>query len=306
MSVIVVGSFITDCIATCKVAPKGGETVRGLSFNTYLGGKGANQAVASIRMGSDTLMLGAVGDDNFGHAFIDCLKNEGFDTNYIVVDKKNPTGTSLVTVEESGQNRIVMTPGANTAYDYNLLKNYENEIKNANCVVTQCETTLDVVVELSRLCKKHNVKYIVNPAPALKLPDEVLDGLFLLTPNENELGIQIAKNPETLDEYIAGAKEMLKKGVKNVIVTLGVNGSLLVNNDGTCHIPSFKVKAVDTLGAGDSFTGSLSAMIDQGYSIIDAMKIATAVAALEVQKPGGIPAMPYKEEVFKFLEKAGK
>ena len=306
MSVVIVGSFITDAIATCKVAPKGGETVRGLSFNTYLGGKGANQAVAAKRMGSDTIMVGALGDDNFGHAFIECLKKEGFDTSYIEIDKNSPTGISLVTVEESGQNRIVMTPGANMTYDYKLLSKLENKIKEASCVVTQCEMTIDCVIELYRLCKKTGTKYIVNPAPALKLPEEILNGIYLLTPNETELGIQVGKNPTTLDEFIECSKELIDKGVQNVIVTLGENGSLLVNKDGYKHFPPYKVKPVDTLGAGDSFTGSLSAMIDQGYSLEESIKVATAVAALEIQKPGGIPAMPYKEDVFNFIKEMGK
>lgn len=301
MSVVVVGSFIVDCIARCNRAPLAGETVVGNSFNTYLGGKGANQAFAAKRMGSDTLMIGAVGNDNFGNQFFDVMNNEGFDTSVVKVGSKF-TGTSLVTVEESGQNRIVMTPGANLEYTKDDLRKVEKVISKANYVVTQCEMQYEIVTELAKICKENNLKLILNPAPARSLDDEVLDGLYLITPNETELGIIIGRTLETLDDYIEGAKVLLNKGVENVIVTLGTVGSLLVNKDETELVKSYKVKAIDTVGAGDSYTGSLSAMLDQGYSLKEAMKIATAVAALEVQKNGAIPAMPYKEDVFKFIK----
>ena len=304
MSVLVVGSFITDCIATCKRAPEAGETLVGNTFNTYLGGKGANQAFAAKRMGSETLMVGAVGKDNFGNMFYECLAQEGFDTS-VVVSKDNSTGTSLVTVEESGQNRICMVPGANFDYTVEDLLKIEDRIANSDIIVTQCEMQYEIVVELAKLAKKHGKKFILNPAPARHLDDEVLNGVYLITPNETELGIIIDRELVTLEDYIEGAKVLLAKGVQNVIVTLGTVGSLLVNNEGHKLVPAFKVKAIDTVGAGDSFTGSLSAMLDQGRSLLDAMQIATAVAALEVQKCGAIPAMPYRNDVFEFLKEKG-
>lgn len=306
MSVLVVGSFIVDCIARCDRAPKLGETVTGNSFNIYLGGKGANQAFASIRMGSKTTMVGAIGVDNFGDQFIKCLEEDGFSTKYVKRFEKF-TGTSLVTVEENGQNCICMTPGANLDYTKEDLQEILAVLKDANYVVTQCEMRYEIVQELAKMCKTNNKKFILNPAPARLIDDDVLDGLFLITPNETELGIVLGSNKEykTIEDYVDGAKKLLAKGVLNVIVTLGTVGSLLVNNDGYELIPSFKVKAIDTVGAGDSYTGSLASMLDQGYSLKDAMRIATAVAALEVQKNGAIPAMPYKEDVFNFLKEKG-
>ncbi|MCQ2793561.1 MAG: ribokinase [Bacilli bacterium] len=299
MSVLVVGSFVVDCIARCDRAPEAGETVIGNSFKTFLGGKGANQAFASIRMGSNTTMVGAVGDDAFGKDFIKTMKNEGFDTKFVKV-VPNSTGTSLVTVEESGQNRICMTPGANMDYEVeDLLK---IEIENFNIIVTQFEMQYSIAKKLSELAGKYNKKFILNPAPARAIDDELLKNVYLITPNETELGIIINKKLESMDDYIEGAKDLLNRGPKNVIVTLGTKGSLLVNKDGHTLIPAIKVKAIDTVGAGDSFTGSLASQLDQGKTLIEAMKVATAVAALEVQKNGAIPAMPYKEEVLKFME----
>ena len=305
MSVLVVGSFIVDCIATCKRAPEAGETVVGDSYNTYLGGKGANQAFASIRMGSKTTMVGAVGNDGFGKQFFETLKAEGFDTSVVKVSDLHSTGVSLVTVEHSGQNRICMTPGANLDYLPEDLDNLEELIKDNDIIVTQLEMRYDVAAHLAKLAKKHGKKFILNPAPAAPIDDETLNGVYCITPNETELGIIINRKIETMDEYIEGAKVLLDKGCENVIVTLGTVGSLLVNKEGHTLVPAFKVKAIDTVGAGDSFTGSLSAMLDQGRPLLEAMQIATAVAALEVQKNGAIPAMPYKKEVFTFLKENG-
>ena len=305
MSVLVVGSFIVDCVATCKRAPEAGETVVGDSYNTYLGGKGANQAFAAIRMGSKTTMVGCVGNDGFGKQFFETLEAEGFDSSVVKVSQNNSTGVSLVTVEHSGQNRICMTPGANLDYYVEDLDKLEDLIKESDIIVTQLEMRYDIAAHLAKLAKKHGKKFILNPAPAREIDDEVISSCYIMTPNETELGIIINRKIETMDEYIEGAKVLLEKGCQNVIVTLGTVGSLLVNKDGHKLVPAFKVKAVDTVGAGDSFTGSLSAMLDQGREMLDAMQIATAVAALEVQRKGAIPAMPYREEVFKFLEEKG-
>lgn len=305
MSVLVVGSFIVDCVATCKRAPEAGETVVGDSYNTYLGGKGANQAFAAIRMGSKTSMVGCVGNDGFGKQFFETLEAEGFDTSVVKVSDVNSTGVSLVTVEHSGQNRICMTPGANLDYYIEDLDKLEELVKESDIIVTQLEMRYDIAAHLAKLAKRHGKKFILNPAPAREIDDEVISSCYIMTPNETELGIIINRKIETMDEYIEGAKVLLEKGCQNVIVTLGTVGSLLVNKDGHKLVPAFKVKAVDTVGAGDSFTGSLSAMLDQGREMLDAMQIATAVAALEVQRKGAIPAMPYREEVFKFLEEKG-
>lgn len=302
MSVLVVGSFITDFVGRCAKAPVAGESVVGKSFNTYPGGKGANQAVACARMGSKTYMAGCVGDDLFGENFINIFKNEGFDTKYIKVAKGASTGASIVTVEDSGQNRIVMTPGANLVYSTKDVDELEEVLNEVSYCVSQAEQTEEVLDYLVEKCKAHNVKFIYNPAPARHISDKTLKGLYLITPNETELGVIIGKEVVTDEEFTSGAKELLAKGVENVVVTLGTRGCLFVNKDETTIIPAYKVKAVDTVGAGDSFTGSLAASLDQGKTLKEALKISNAVGALEVQKNGAIPAMPYKKEVEEFLK----
>ncbi len=305
MSIVIVGSFVVDCIATCFRAPEAGETLIGNSFNTYLGGKGANQAFAAKRMGSEVFMAGALGNDSFKGEFIEAMQKEGMPTN-LIKEYDTSTGVSSVLVDSTGQNRICMVPGANMCYNSDNLKEIIKYIEKSNVVVTQFEMQEEVAYELIRICRRLNKRLILNPAPAHKIPNELLKDLYCITPNETELGILIDEKLATIDDYKRGARKLLALGVKNVIVTLGTMGSLLVNEDGEVLIPAFRVKAIDTLGAGDSYTGSLASMLDQNKSLREAIEIATAVAALEVQRPGGIPAMPYKEEVLSFLAKEGK
>ena len=297
MSVLVVGSFVVDLVATCDRAPEAGETLTGKSFNIYLGGKGANQAVAAKRMGADVTMVGCIGNDIFGDDFVRTFENEGLSTDYILRTDADRTGCSLVTLETSGQNRICMTPGANLHYSVADLLAVEGLVKSANVVVTQCEMQPEIVDELAKLCKKYGKKFILNPAPARTFDDETLSACYVISPNETELGVIVGRTLDTDEDYISAAKELLAKGVQNVVVTLGSRGSLLVNATQTTFVPAMKVKAVDTVGAGDSFTGSLAAFTDEGKDVLSAMKLSTIVGGLQVQKHGAIPSMPYRSAV---------
>ncbi len=297
MSILVVGSFVTDLVATTDRAPEAGESVRGNSFNIYLGGKGINQAVAAKRMGADVVMVGCIGNDSFGKDFLEMMKKENLDTKYIKISDTFPTGCSLIVLDKSGQNRICMTPGANLDYSVEDLREVENLIEEADVVVTQCEMLPEIVDELARMCRKHDKKFILNPAPARVLSDEVISSTYVISPNETELGVIVGREVVTDEDYIEGARILLEKGAENVIVTLGDRGSLLVNKDGAEIVPSIKVQAVDTVGAGDSFTGSLSAFVTEGKDIVSAMRLSTRVAALQVTRHGAIPSMPYRKEI---------
>ena len=301
MRVLVVGSFIVDLVARTERAPEAGESVRGLSFNRYPGGKGANQAVAAKRLGADVIMAGCVGNDDFGRDFFGIFKEEGIPTDYIKKSDKSSTGCSLVTVETSGQNRICMVPGANLDYTVEDLTALEEVIVSSEIVVTQCEMRPEIVDELAKLCAKHSKKFVLNPAPARSLSDETLKAVYILTPNETELAAIVGRELESDEDYASAGKELLLKGVKNVVVTLGSKGSMLINGDGVTKIPSVKVKAVDTVGAGDSFTGALSATLAAGKDLITALKTATATAAVSVQRNGAIPSMPNLNEVTALL-----
>lgn len=297
MSILVVGSFVTDLVANTDRAPEAGESVIGNSFNRYLGGKGINQAVAAKRIGADVVMVGCIGNDSFGSDFIDMMKKEGLETRYIKISKEKPTGCSLIIVDKSGQNRICMTPGANLDYSVEDLREIEHLVEEADVVVTQCEMLHEIVDELACMCKKHGKKFILNPAPARTLSKEVISSTYVISPNETELGVIVGRDILSDEDYIEGAKLLLDQGASNVIVTLGERGSLLVNREKVELVPSIKVKAVDTVGAGDSFTGSLSAFITEGKDILSAMQLSTRVASLQVTRCGAIPSMPYREEI---------
>ena len=302
MSVLVVGSFVVDLVALCDRAPRAGETLTGKSFNIYPGGKGANQAVAAKRMGAEVTMVGCVGNDIFGDDFIRTFTDEGMSVKYILRTDADRTGCSLVTLETSGQNRICMTPGANLHYTATDLLAVETLVQNANVVVTQCEMQPQIVDELAKLCKKYNKKFILNPAPARTFTDETLSACYAITPNETELGVIVGRRLITDDDYVSAAKQLLHKGVQNVVVTLGSRGSLLVNAEQTTVVNALEVKAVDTVGAGDSFTGSLAAFTDEGKDILSSMKLSTVVSGLQVQKHGAIPSMPYRSEVEEYVK----
>lgn len=302
MSILVVGSFVTDLVATTKRAPQGGETVIGTSFNTYYGGKGANQAIAAKRFNATVDMAGSLGKDSYGNEFLSLFKKEKIDTK-LVKQVEYPTGCSVIVIDENGQNRIVMTPGANLKFVENDLKEIERYIneKKPNYVVAQFEMSDIVVKALAKICKNSKTKLVVNPAPAKEINDEELDKLYLLIPNETELGIIVKRKLTTDTQYIEAAKELIDKGVENVIVTLGDRGSLLVNKNETYFQSAYKVKAIDTVGAGDTFIGTLVSALDQGYTIKDAMKFGSAASAIEVTKKGAIPSIPCANDVFEFL-----
>ncbi len=297
MSILVVGSFVIDLVALTDRAPNAGETLIGKSFHIFHGGKGANQAVAAKRLGADVTMVGCVGTDIFGDDMLKTMTAEGFSDRYIKRTTEAATGCSLVTLETNGQNRICVTPGANMCFTCEDLQKTEKLVEQVSTVVTQCEMQPQIVDDLAALCKKHHKRFILNPAPARTLSDETLSAVSVLTPNETELGVIVGRHLETDREFEDAAKELLERGVENVIVTLGSRGSILVNKDGVQFVPAMCVNAVDTVGAGDSFTGSLAAFLEEGMDILSAMKRSTVVAGLQVQRQGAIPSMPYRAEV---------
>ncbi|MCR5741582.1 MAG: ribokinase [Gammaproteobacteria bacterium] len=302
MSVLVVGSFVTDLVATCDKMPENGETIKGNSFNIYPGGKGANQAVAACKMGSIVNMSGMVGLDEFGDNFIKIFNSLKMSTKHILRTKEAKTGTALIMTDKDSNNRIVVTLGANFYYKEEDLEKIDDLIKSSSIVLTQAEQSPIIVDKLALKCEKYNKKLIYNPAPARFISDETLKRLYMLTPNELELSTLVNRPLKTLDDYISASKELLSKGVKNIVVTLGERGSLYMNKDEIHLVKPYKVEALDTVGAGDSFNGALAALLDQGYEIKEALNIASAYSALEVTKRGAIPAMPKRDEVFDFIK----
>lgn len=294
--ICVVGSLNMDLVATGERIPVVGETVLGETFKQVPGGKGANQAASMGRLQGDVAMIGKVGEDAFGEALIQALAEARVETKAIT-KAPTSTGIALITVQADGDNAIVVVPGANAELRPADIDAAKAVIVESEIVITQLETPVDTVTYALKLAKEQGKLTILNPAPAMPLADELIQNVDYLTPNETELAILSGMPTETDEELEAAAKAMMNKGVKVLIVTLGSKGCLVIDKNGTRQFPAFKVKAVDTTAAGDSFNGGVAVALAEGKTLEEAIGFATKVGALTVQKAGAQSSLPTREEV---------
>ncbi|WKZ37585.1 MAG: ribokinase [Anaerolineales bacterium] len=301
-NVLVIGSLNADLVVRVPRFPQPGETISGGDLLTIPGGKGANQAVAAARQGASVAMVGRVGRDNFGPLLADNLRSNRVDTSHVSA-ADSATGTAIILVEESGQNSIVLSPGANgkvTAQD-------AASAPDARILLLQFEIPMDAVLHAAKRYKAKGTTVILNPAPARQIPGELLASVDILVPNESELAL-LTDMPVT-DQKSAelAAQELLKRGVKTVIVTLGSKGALLVTDSQAAHVDAFKVDVVDTTAAGDAFIGGFAAKLLESDSPVPqsdmqaAVRYGCACGALAATKPGAQPSLPTKEEVERFI-----
>lgn len=298
-NICVIGSLNMDLVVNVDAMPKPGQTIIGSNFKEVPGGKGANQAVAMARLNGNVSMIGKVGEDGFGQTLISSLKNDKVDTTYIQTTKGS-TGVALITVDKNAQNSIVVSPGANFEVKEEDIDNNIKAIENSDIVVLQLETPLNTIKYALNKAKELNKYTILNPAPAVKLDDEIIKNVDLLTPNETELEIISGVSIETEEDIQKAAQIMIEKGVKELIVTLGSKGSLYINKEKSMFKKAYKVEAVDTTAAGDSYTGALAVALSQDKGIEDAMDFASKVGALSVLKEGAQSSLPTLEDVKNF------
>lgn len=298
-NICVIGSLNMDLVVNVDTMPKPGQTIIGSNFKEVPGGKGANQAVAMARLNGNVSMIGKVGEDGFGQTLINSLKNDKVDTTYIQT-AKGATGVALITVDKNAQNSIVVSPGSNFEVKEDDIDNNIEAIKNSDIVVLQLETPLNTIKYALNKAKELNKYTILNPAPAVKLDDEIIKNVDLLTPNETELEIISGVSIETEEDIQKAAQIMIEKGVKELIVTLGSKGSLYINKEKSMFKKAYKVEAVDTTAAGDSYTGALAVALSQDKNIEDAMDFASKVGALSVLKEGAQSSLPTLEDVKNF------
>lgn len=298
-NICVIGSLNMDLVVNVDAMPKPGQTIIGSNFKEVPGGKGANQAVAMARLNGNVSMIGKVGEDGFGQTLINSLKNDKVDTTYIQT-AKGSTGVALITVDKNAQNSIVVSPGANFEVKEEDIDNNIKAIENSDIVVLQLETPLNTIKYALNKAKELNKYTILNPAPAVKLDDEIIKNVDLLTPNETELEIISGVSIETEEDIQKAAQIMIEKGVKELIVTLGSKGSLYINKEKSMFKKAYKVEAVDTTAAGDSYTGALAVALSQDKGIEDAMDFASKVGALSVLKEGAQSSLPTLEDVKNF------
>ena len=309
-SILVVGSFVEDLIVQTKRVPCPGETVFGNQFSRADGGKGANQAVQAARLLTPTKLIGKVGSDAFGKTLVATCQKSGINVENVIFYEGN-SGISTVILEgdkENGfQNRIIMTPGANNALTIEDLEFLKEDIKNYEYLVLQFEIPQEVNEYLAKLAFENGVKVVVNPAPYRPISDEFLKHITYLIPNETELrsltGVDLTSLENVTEENVRKAAEpLLKKGVQNVMVTLGKNGSCLINNEEYIFVKSVQnVNSVDPTAAGDSFIGAFVTFLNHGFDNRKAMLLANAVGSLTVQRLGAMPSLCTLSELKQYL-----
>jgi len=291
-----IGSIGYDLTTYMYQFPKAGETIVGKKFIQNPGGKGDNQVIAAARVGGDVTFIGAVGDDNYGELLKKSLEANNVKTHLKIV-KNVSSQIATILIDETGQNRIVIVPGANNFVDKKQIDDNFDIIKECDIILMQLEIPMETVEYVVDKFYELNKILILNPAPGAELSDNIIKKCTYLTPNENEIGL-ITKMPyDTIDNIKLAAKCLIDKGAQNVLVTLGEKGAYLKNKDEDIIIPTMKVKAVDTTGAGDCFNGVFAMYLALGKSVIEAIKYANVASSISVTRPGTVPSLPYKEEV---------
>lgn len=297
--IVVVGSINMDLVTICERAPRGGETLLGKKFMQIPGGKGANQAVAIGKMNTPVSMLGKIGKEGMGDILLNSMKKDGVDVSNIEYCDE-ATGIAKIIVEENGQNRIIVVPGANYDVDAAYIDRHLDSIKNCDILVTQLEIPMDTVKYSLKKAKELGKITILNPAPANKLDEEIISNADYIIPNETELEI-LSGIPVTDEKsVIEAANILLDKGVKGLIVTLGSMGSMFISKTEKKSFPAYKVKTVDTTAAGDSFIGGFVNGLASGLSFDEAIDRGTKVAAISVTRVGAQTSIPTLEEVLNF------
>lgn len=301
--IVVVGSINLDLVASSAHLPAAGETVFGNAFNTFFGGKGANQAVAAAKLGYPVIMIGKVGQDAFGSQLIDGLRQAGVDVSCI--QKANcSSGVALIITDQRGENSIVVIPGANGELTPADLDKYGDVLRGAGIILTQLEIPMETVLHLADSANKLSIPLILDPAPARALSADLLKKLTWITPNETEAGLLLAPSNEPKSEEKI-ADELLATGVRHAILKLGARGALVAENHSTkIRAASYVVTPVDTTAAGDAFNGAFAVATLEGKSPIEAARFANAVAAISITRRGAQPSMPTRNDVDHFLRTA--
>lgn len=295
--IVVIGSSNTDMVIKAPRIPHPGETIIGGRFLMNPGGKGANQAVAAARMGARVCFISRVGNDIFGRQALENFESEGIDISYVSVDTENPSGVALIMVDANGENCIAVAPGANNSVGAQDIALAGQSIHEAAIVLVQLEIPLATVELIAETVNQAGGRLILNPAPAATLSDDLLKKVYLLTPNESEAelltGIKVAD--ETSAEQAAAI--LRAKGVENIVITLGSAGAYVSAGGFEGIVPGYKVQALDTTAAGDTFNGALAVAISEGKPLPEAVSFANKVASISVTRMGAQSSVPYRKEV---------
>lgn len=291
--IVVVGSINMDLVVWTPRHPTPGETVLGSNYAAFPGGKGANQAIATVRSGSAVRMVGCLGEDAFGQTLLQGLQHDGIDTGWIK-RVSGPSGVAFITINQAGQNAIVVAPGSNAALQPEDL--YPTAFMGAKAALLQLEIPLPVVWKAAEMAKAQKTLVVLNAAPAQALSAEKLSLVDVLVVNEFEAGIMGGQTPQNPQQALEVAKA-LQRLVPTVVVTLGALGVVWVSPQDQGHLPVYPVHAVDTTSAGDAFVGMLTHQLAKGLALPQAVRWASACGALATTKVGAQPSIPNYAEV---------
>lgn len=303
-SIVVVGSVNLDLVSIGKRIPAPGETLKGDKFQTFHGGKGANQAVAAARLGHPVSMVAKVGDDEFGTRLRQGLRAARVDVRAVSTAKDTASGVALISVDSRGQNSITVIPGANDHLLPQDLEKCLQQIRSAGILLTQLETPMETVEYLCELASRFQIPIILDPAPARTIPRRLLRNVTFLTPNETETCTLCSLESDELTSATVGefARKLQNSGAANVIVKMGRRGAYLASADGaTKMIPAFKVKAIDTTAAGDAFNAGFAVGLMRRMDLQGAVRFGSAAGALSATRAGAQLSMPTGEEVTRLL-----
>jgi len=295
--IIVVGSTNMDMVVKTSHIPVHGETVLGGSFFMNPGGKGANQAVAVARLGGEVVFISKMGNDLFGKQSFQLFDEEGIDTKYILSDDDLPSGVALITIDKDGENSIVVAPGANAHLLPTDIEPALAEIEQAGIVLLQLEIPLQTVQFVVQYAGAKGVTVILNPAPATLLPPELLSHIDIITPNKTEASMLSAIEVLDMETAKHAASAIQQMGVKNVVITMGALGALVLQNEHFEIVPAQIVETVDTTAAGDVFNGALAVYLSEGKDLVEAVRLACEAAAVSVTRLGAQSSIPYRREL---------
>ncbi|HEU5318942.1 MAG TPA: ribokinase [Chloroflexota bacterium] len=300
--VCVVGSFNVDLVFGAPRLPERGETLAGSAFGMFIGGKGANQAVAAARAGARVEMIGRLGSDSFGRDVTGALEEEGVVLRHVVRDAHEGTGVAGIVVDPHGGNAIVVVPRANMRLTEQDVRKARGAISAADVLLLQLEVPLEASLAAAKIARQAGVRVILNPAPARDLPDALYAAVDVLTPNESETQLLTGVPATTREGAVEAARVLAGRGVKTILLTLGERGALVLEQGGEpIAVPAPAVEAVDTTAAGDAFCGALGVALAEGKAMDEAVRFACAAGALACTVMGAGPSLPRRERIEELL-----
>jgi ribokinase len=297
--VIVVGSLNMDVVMIVPRLPKAGETVVGGRFFTSSGGKGVNQAIAANRAGGEVTLIARVGDDILGLRAVEELHKEGIKVDHVIKDSKASTGCASIFLTERGEKCSAVASGANASLSPEDIDSVKEMIAKNDVMLIQLETPIETIKRAASIAMQYNVKVVLKPSPPRTLSDDVLRYISVLTPNQGEIELLTGIRVHDHQSAEEAGRMLISKGIESVVLTLGAKGAFLIDSGGVEHIPSFNVKTVDNTGVGDIFNGVLAVALAEGKIVREAVRYASAAAALSVTRLGGQISSPRKEEIEK-------